>query len=485
MTAWKWVLILVIWSASGFCGAAGRLADAMPATRPAGAPTVFEMRVRAIAATRPALQARLLPDRLDQTPGNGATDYLLALTQMQAIPSTTLDLDPAMPRLPAISDKVDLYLEQGLDQLDVKGATELIGHYDGVLSAMDRAGRREQVDWGLPLREEGFHTLMPHLNGLRQLARILRLRTRLEIQRRDYHAALQSIQSGLAISQALNHQSVIVQALVGAGIARLFIDEIREMSQQPGAPNLYWALADLPRPFIDMRGALATERAMLFYTLPELRKATAGTMTADDWQAMQQRLSQLNAEMSGSSPSPLIVAAAGAATYPEAKKYLLAHGMTQEQVATISPPQAVGRYWAQTYAEWWDEISKWYAMPFWEAQPRLMEVERAFSRAESKSLNPLLVVVPAVTSMYAASVAVDREIAALRTVEALRDYAAGHEGKLPENLNEANALPWPIDPMTGKVFGYKREGKNVTLEAPVLDGVVGRYWHRYEVTVEK
>ena len=47
-----------------------------------------------------------------------------------------------------------------------------------------------------------------------------------------------------------------------------------------------------------------------------------------------------------------------------------------------------------------------------------------------------------------------RKIDALRVVEAIRDYIAAHEGKLPEELSDITAVSVPVDPLTDEPFGW-------------------------------
>jgi hypothetical protein len=51
----------------------------------------------------------------------------------------------------------------------------------------------------------------------------------------------------------------------------------------------------------------------------------------------------------------------------------------------------------------------------------------------------------------------EQRIALLRHVEALRMFAAAHDGKLPTKLSDV-AVPLPVDPFTGKPFLYTVEG---------------------------
>ena len=50
---------------------------------------------------------------------------------------------------------------------------------------------------------------------------------------------------------------------------------------------------------------------------------------------------------------------------------------------------------------------------------------------------------PTVSRAYLGGVKFDRQIAALQTVEALRNYAATHDGRLPANLTEMTDTPAP------------------------------------------
>jgi hypothetical protein len=49
----------------------------------------------------------------------------------------------------------------------------------------------------------------------------------------------------------------------------------------------------------------------------------------------------------------------------------------------------------------------------------------------------------------------DRAIALFRVVEALRMHAATHEAKLPATLEAIEAVPIPVDVLSGKPFAYR------------------------------
>jgi hypothetical protein len=80
----------------------------------------------------------------------------------------------------------------------------------------------------------------------------------------------------------------------------------------------------------------------------------------------------------------------------------------------------------------------------------------------------------------------DQRLDLLRCVEALRLYAAEHDGKLPARLDDIK-LPLPVDPITGKPFIYKLNDATAILRGTPPPGQekVAAYNVRYEVTIVK
>jgi len=68
-------------------------------------------------------------------------------------------------------------------------------------------------------------------------------------------------------------------------------------------------------------------------------------------------------------------------------------------------------------------------------------------------------------------------------VEALRDYAARHDGRPPDRLEQIADLPVPPDPATGKPFDYAVQGQVVRLDA--LTPWWWRTGRRLELTLVK
>ncbi len=77
---------------------------------------------------------------------------------------------------------------------------------------------------------------------------------------------------------------------------------------------------------------------------------------------------------------------------------------------------------------------------------------------------------PAIESAILAPVRMQREIDAIRAIEAIRWSAAGSGGKLPASLADLQQCPVPMDPVTGAPFIYRVEEDKAVLELPAPEG---------------
>ena len=80
---------------------------------------------------------------------------------------------------------------------------------------------------------------------------------------------------------------------------------------------------------------------------------------------------------------------------------------------------------------------------------------------------------------------VDRKIAALQCIEALRLYAGTHDGKFPEKLTDVTNTKVPVDPVTKEAFSYKNSGLEAVLELEGTEGSDGRDAVRYEIKLKE
>jgi len=75
----------------------------------------------------------------------------------------------------------------------------------------------------------------------------------------------------------------------------------------------------------------------------------------------------------------------------------------------------------------------------------------------------------------------DRHVAVLQCIEAIRLYAAANDGKLPNQLNNIIEAHIPEDPVLKKPFTYHCINVMAILEAPAPEGTTIKEAMRYEL----
>ena len=458
--------------------AVGFIAPGLPAADQKEPQTVT-MTVHPKPTTRPALKHRLLPAAADQTPGNAGPLYLQAAGMYVGEQGDKTLTDEEVRKFGLADNKEaqhawsSLFIELPLEKLRPE-PPELMQYLGGTgaYGLLEAAARRDQITWDLPIREQGFSTLLPHLNSMRGLSRRVCVQARLHLAKGEVDAALRTLQVNFALARALDAEAVLVQQLIGVSIAAQGLKVLQEAAALPECPNLYWALADLPTPMFDVRQSLEMERAALYWTMPALRKARDGTFVDADWRTLlgQFRTVEAMANTGGAGRSSLTdelgMLAAAVLMYPPARQYAIDQGIDPKRVDEMPKTGVVARYLVGTYEEAYDEMIKWASLPYWQGRIGLRGSEELFKkRSQAVPANPLLLVVPAVKRASFSITKLDRQIAAQQTVEALRAYAAAHGGALPKALDELTDPPVPSDPFTGKPFVYRVDGQTATLES--------------------
>lgn len=445
---------------------------------------VMQVTIRPAAAPVPALKYEFLPEFRDQISGNAAIHYHRAA-------------DLAGKRL-AFDNPEELpakWLEMSARDLPLPELRRFIDREQRVFRELELASRCDRCDWQIreAARTEGFGFLFPDIQKLREFGNFLKLRARLEIAERRVPEAVRTLRVGFTLAQHANQADTLISSLVAAAIAQLMAEEVTEFLQIQGAPNLYWALTDLPRPFINLREAMQAERMMVNALFPLQDSGVDVRTTPLSIQQFQERLEHFM----GTPPYQrtefrLFLIGVTAKAYPEAKRYMLSQGLAAETVEAMPRIQVVFLFSLAEYDRLFDEMLKWQGVPYWQARAGLDKAERAMKEERVKegqleSLPLAGLFLPAVHKVFFATTRIDRRIAALRTIEAIRLYAASHEGKLPAALSEITEAPIPIDPVTGKDFDYKLEEGKAVLAAPPPPGqkpISGNYF-KYELTLAK
>jgi len=469
--------------------AADNTSATAPTTQPqASVPEVEKWVLRPSLASQNPLQYRLLPDLGEQTPGNAVPLYLEASRFWPDQKTTDEVLWPE-------NNRYD-YLDTPIDQFPPQDAQKLLDTYSDTLALVDRAARRESAVWDddWPDTNLGGKTLA-YRGDLLHAANLLGFRARYQVSKRDWTAASLTLQTSFSMARHIGTAPWLIHALEEGKFPQDALGQgVDEWIQRGDSPNLYWALSNLPHPFVDLGPVARCERMPVGQT--PLDQAIRGELPKEQWsQTVREMIGRLQEARPPFKRNPAELEAEAkrtiTSTYPRAKQYLFSAGIPKEQVDAMTPDQAVGTYFCQEARAASDELWKCWGLPYSQAQEQMLRSWRALAPDQPPLLeNPLFQAsqvevefhrlpqrpdydFPTLLRWRYSLSAVDREIALLQTVEALRDYAARHDGRPPDHLDQITDLPVPLDPGTGKPFDYAAQGQTVRLEA------LTPWWPRY------
>jgi hypothetical protein len=253
-----------------------------------------------------------------------------------------------------------------------------------------------------------------------------------------------------------------------------------------------------------MRDAIRFEMDFGPRIFPLIHNAATTDRSAEEWNRLFTQtfidLQKAGADLSwGDGPSfktndvPAGIVATGIALlgYPHAKAQLIAQGMDPKQVEKMAVGHVMAIYTERNYQHYADSFEKVWYMPFQESRARVEEIEDELSEAgllsgsENRELVPMVsLMMPALQAARSADVRLQRDLAALRVIEALRMYASEHDGKLPASLDDIKQVPVPSNPATDKAFTYRLEGATAILELPASEGITGGN-RRFEIQIAK
>jgi hypothetical protein len=410
---------------------------------------VIRLTVQPMPAPKPALRYLLLPELKEMTPGNPIQNYLRCL----------------------------------LDQ-DFTTDRETLGR--SALRRADRAARMDKPDWQvlLKLKTDGIGLLLPDLQKMRELAAALQKRFHEEAAQGRFDDALRTAKTMFALSRHMGEHPTLIGDLVAIAISFVTIGPLEEMLEQPGCPNLYWALTNLPTPLISLRNGLEGERVLIRAEFRELddREPMSQDQIAKlifHIDNLRQQAGKFNKKTDGArawidarNKTEEVVRAA--------RLRLVESGIAEERVNRFPIDQVILLDGFREYEVRRDEEMKLLNLPIW-------QVEEMFGKSKSaKELTLFGTLLLNSQRVFRAQGRLEQRIALLRHVEALRLYAAEHEGKLPEKLSDIE-VPLPVDPFTGKPFHYKLEKETAHLRgsSPRGQEKVPAYNVHYEITIRK
>lgn len=452
------LLAVATWSGRGNAEDARMTLEATPAGRP-----------------RPTLRYRLYPSILDQKEGNAAALYYRAIFEQEQ----------ARRLYSEEFENIANWTEMPADQLPREDVRKLLDRFDRIFTEANIGARRSRAHWDIPLREEGPGTILNEMQEFRSLARLFLLRAELALLDRNYEEASRCLQTALAMSRHVSESGTLISSLVGIASARISLNAVEQWIATPGSPNLYWALTALPDPLVDMSIGMQSEMIWMLPSIPFgdlLDKTILSTEQGRELaKSVVEMLESYGAEESAMSSETALMAIVMSA-YPFVKRELIASGRKESEVEAMPAIQVFLLTNIKTFQEFMEEVVAWSGRPYWELQTVGGNLDQHMSEVSNRKDGYLVrLFAPSASSASASAVRLQRQLAMLRTVEAIRLFAADHKGRLPANLAEITEVPIPIDPVTNQPFHYRVEGNKGVLEGPKPNDQIGA--RVYEITL--
>lgn len=438
--------------------------------------TIFPMAESA--ASEPV---RLLPRDEEMRDANAAIWYLKALGFLEqtagreAIERFHSEQDERMRQDADFQAAPWSWLEMPPVDLPLEEVKKYLSYSNFQRDLLHQAARCRNFDLDRNIHEiddvAGF--LLPEIQSLRQLGRDQSLRCRLAIAEDEFDTARTIIGQNLQLAHQLSDEPFLVSTLVGNAIAQSSVQDAIYLVGEPGSPNLYWAIAELPNPLVDQRRGVELETNMLLEQVRPLRKIGIVTLTTMEWsdfltEVMPMMGDECNLvkryKSAGMLGATLFIASAG----DEVDSYLLNEcGVTPEQLEALPATQAFFLAVRRMYEAAALEANHVYHAPASAQATMIRSNEKCWHQVSEQYpllCNTIEWGIPRVARpVIQARWRLQQRLALLQTIEALRDHLANHDSQWPA-LSDL-ALPAPHDPVTGEPFLWSIDNEVATLAA--------------------
>ncbi len=195
------------------------------------------------------------PQKAPGEPGK----YSLLPPQASLIEGDAVALyEQAMEGLPndADTDQIRQWLDLPVGQLPLGEVEAMLQRHTENLRCVAKAARCRECKW--PSWTPGAK--MTNDREYRVLAWLIALWTRLETARQGYEGALVAMQTGFGMARHLGQGPTIMQGLIGTAIGAVMCKGVEQFMEGAGSPNLFHALANMPKPFIEIDQAIENEK---------------------------------------------------------------------------------------------------------------------------------------------------------------------------------------------------------------------------------
>lgn len=430
--------------------------------------TVYKLTVTPARESVPAFKYRLTVEPHKTIAGNAITHYLRSLGESSLNhPWETAQKEFGM-------EVHDWYhLETKVEDIPLDKLKTAAGYFDGYVdNHLRRATLCRDADWGLAEEDlrgrETIYFLLPSVQQTRSMARALLLRNRLAVIEGRYEDSIDHLRMTYKLGQNVSKMRVLVAGLVGIAEVGMANEGMIDLIAAKDSPNMYWALAELPRPIISIRESLRLESSFAFRFFPELMDVETAEFSKDKWSVLLTdvvgSLQNLNIYDPPTSPdknslqTKFLAAGIALAGYPSAKKRLLESGMDPATIKKMPVAQTLLIDAARDCRLLTNEIEKAYYVPYenvgeFNTKTEDMLRSQAPTRLGAKIVQTFS---PALAQVRQAELRVQAQINILMAIESIRNHVAT-TGKLPASFDELK-LPVRSNPFTGKPISYELKG---------------------------
>ncbi len=417
-----------------------------------------------VAQARPAdaasMRLQLGPNYLRLKPGSGQLYFARAIIDMMSQPA---EVKKQLGEFLQIDFNVEIPTEDELSRF--------LAAYASVIDQLKKMADCEDLVWDLRLRDyptgEQYSAMLYEVQPARSLARVLNLDILRQLQRGDFESAMESIRAGFRVAHLVRTGETLVHQMTAVAIEGMMDECVRRAITTSGCPNLYFAVASLPDQRENLIRAIQMEQRFGLNTLPAIAHAENGIWSKELGQQFWRESVATLQENSGSSQNAtgmlFWIQTVTTANSNEFRDQLVNDGyprdklekMTWEQIGAITVRRELVRHY-QTF-------NAACLLEYPAARNLIAEEERKFKEAKSRrELGTILsdLLLPAVQQVHESHLRSKARRELLLTVEAVRDFVASHNGRLPQSLDELKRLPPGIDPFTGQPVSYSITEEN-------------------------
>lgn len=456
-----WITIMSICFAAAAAEAQVMVSPKIQSSSSTDQPTPAVLAIHAMDQPDPLLRYRLWPAPQDRLHRNPAPLISRALI---------LEIQRSSDARNEFSELYSQCTELSLDDLPRDQIRTVLDRHSATIRELRRAENLMQLDYDLQLEHlsgpEIIATVLPELQEMRHLGRLLCLRARLAVAEQRWDDFVDDCRLCFRLSEFAGHSTdFLIGRLVGFAISSIMLDVIEEAIQKPECPNLYWALVSLPAErLFETRESLEFESVLMGRVLDAagpLPNHPIGEIAAREKLRLivQDASLMLSDNRMANKESSALLAGMYVVTMAEPSRDLLAGTAAWgDRARDLSASEAVLRAARLRYARIRDRWVAWSMLPAEAWDQYDAERKQAFGVATPQFdvLTSLVHgLIPAVNAARNSGRRTSQQRNYLCTIESIRMHAAT-TGELPDSIENMRPVPAWHDAIAVKPFGYQR-----------------------------